>query len=158
MHPKKTITILSAIAILLFVYYSSDASPIVSDETYTYMSGLTWYKHYDEGQRAAYEQDKPMLIYFWATWCKFCKKMENEVFPNTAVNEMLKENFVLVAIDIDDNKEDADRFGVWVPPAEKFLTPDGQIIDEVGGYLPEENFLSVLQQVKAIDDGRKTGQ
>ena len=158
MHPKKTITIVSAVAILLFMYYSTDVSPVVSDETYTYIAGLNWYNDYEEGQRVALEQDKPMLVYFWATWCEFCEKMETEVYPDPRVNKILKEDFVLVAIDLDINKEDAGAFSVWVPPAEKFVTPQGEIIDSVGGYLPEDSFLSVLQQVKMFYDSRKTDQ
>jgi thioredoxin-related protein len=158
MHPRKTITIISLVAILLFVYYSGAESPIVSNETHTFIAGLDWYKDYEDGQRVAFEQDKPMLVYFWATWCEFCKKLEKEVYPNPDVNKMLEEDFVLVAINIDDNTEDAGAFGVWVPPAEKFVTPEGEIIDSVGGYLPEESFLRVLQQVKIYYDSRKMGQ
>jgi len=158
MHPKKTITIISTVAILLFLYYSTEVSPIISDETYTYIAGLSWYNDYEEGQLVALEQDKPMLVYFWATWCEFCKKMEGEVYPYPPINKILKEDFVLVAIDIDVNKEDAGAFGVWVPPNEKFLTPEGEIIDTVGGYLPEESFLNVLNKVKIFYESRKSGQ
>ncbi|MBU2559819.1 thioredoxin fold domain-containing protein [archaeon] len=157
MHPKKTITIVSAVVILLFVYYAGNVSPVVSDETYTYIAGLSWYKNYDEGQKAAIEEDKPMLVYFWATWCEFCKKLETEVYPNTQVNKILEEDFVLVAINIDDNKKDADAFGVWVPPNEKFITPQGEVMDEIGGYMPEDRFLVILRQVKVNYDSRKTG-
>ena len=158
MHPRKTITIVSLVAILLFVYYSGSESPIVSNETHTFIAGLEWYKDYEDGQRAALNADKPMLVYFWATWCDYCKKLETEVYPHSDVNKMLEEDFVLVAINVDENKEDADAFGVWVPPAEKFVTPEGEIIDSVGGYLPEDSFLSVLQQVKIYYDSRKMGQ
>ena len=99
-----------------------------------------------------------MLVYFWATWCDYRKKLEKEVYPQQDINKMLEEDFVLVAINMDDNKEDADAFGVWVPPAEKFVTPEGEVIDSVGGYLPEESFLRVLQQVKVFYDSRKMGQ
>jgi thioredoxin-related protein len=157
MHPKKTITIVSAVVILLFVYYSGNVSPVVSDETHTYIAGLSWYKDYEVGQKAALEADKPMLVYFWATWCEFCKKLETEVYPNTEVNKILEEDFVLVAINIDDNKEDADAFGVWVPPNEKFITPQGEVMDTIGGYMPEDSFLVILRQVKVNYDSRKTG-
>lgn len=158
MHPRKTITIISLVAILLFVYYSGAESPVVSNETHTFIAGLDWYNDFEEGQRAAFEQDKPMLVYFWATWCEFCVKMETEVYPNPEVNKILKEDFVLVAINIDDNKEDANAFGVRVPPAEKFVTPQGEIMDSIGGYLPEDSFLVILKQMKISYDSRKTGQ
>lgn len=148
MHPKKTITILVAVSLLLFVYYSINASPIISDENYTYISGLTWYNTFEEGQKVALEQDKPMLVYFWAIWCKFCEKLHTEVYPDPEINKLLKEDFVLVAVDLDVNKKDAQAFGIQYPPAEVFVTPEGDIIDKIGGYMRKEYFLIALKQVK----------
>lgn len=147
MHPKKTITIISAIVILFFVYYSMISSPVVSDEKYTYIAGLNWHSNFEDGQKVAVEQDKPILVYFWATWCEYCEKMQTEVYPDPEINEILKNDFVLVAVDIDINEEDAQAFGIWVPPAELFVTPDGVVIDKVGGYTPKNNFLAVLRQI-----------
>jgi thioredoxin-related protein len=158
MHPRKTITIVSLVAILLFVFYAGDSSTIVSDETYTYIAGLSWYKDYEVGQSAALEADKPMLVYFWATWCDYCKMLDTEVYPYPEINKILAEDFVLVAINIDDNTDDANAFGVRIPPAEKFVTPQGEIMDSIGGYMPEESFLVILRQMKVNYDSRKTGQ
>jgi thioredoxin-related protein len=152
MHPRKTITIISAIGILLFTYYSMSSSPVVSDEKYTYMAGLDWHSNFEDGQKVAVEQDKPMLVYFWATWCEYCEKMQTEVYPDPRINEILKNDFVLVAVDIDINKEDAQAFGEWTPPAELFVTPEGTTIDRAGGYMPEDRFLGVLRGVKGYYD------
>ncbi len=158
MHPKKTITILVAIGLLLFVYYSMSVAPVISDEKYTYISGLTWYNTFEEGQKVALEQDKPMLVYFWAIWCKFCEKMHTEVYPDPEINKILKEDFVLVAVDLDINKKDAQAFGIQYPPSELFVTPEGEIINKIGGYTPKEYFLISLKQVKAYYESRGDSQ
>lgn len=155
MHPKKAITILSAIALLLFVYYSTSASPLISDENYTYISGLSWYKTFEEGQKVALEQDKPMLVYFWAIWCKFCEKMQTEVYPDPQINKMLREDFVLVAVDLDINKKDSQAFGIQYPPAELFVTPEGEVIDKIGGYVQKEYFIVALNQAKTYYENRE---
>jgi len=155
MHPKKTITILLAIGLLLFVYYSMNVSPVVSDKRHTYISGLSWYNSFEEGQKAALEQDKPTLVYFWATWCYICEEMQTEVYPDQEINKILKEDFVLVAVDLDINKEDAQAFGIWVPPAEIFVTPEGDTIHKIGGGMQKEGFLIVLKQVQTYYENRE---
>jgi|Deesub1362A_J573_1020465.scaffolds.fasta_scaffold00943_5 thioredoxin-related protein len=154
MKPKKIITISVVVVLLLFVYYSMNAAPLISDEKYTYISGLRWYNTFEEGQRVALEQNKPIFIYFWAIWCTYCEKLHTEVYPNPEINRILKEDYVLVAVDLDTNKKDAARFGATYPPKLVFITPDGEIITEIGGYVPAESLLPVLQNVKAFYQNR----
>ncbi len=155
MDPKKIITILLAVGLLLFVYYSMNVSPVISDEKYTYISGLTWYNSFEEGQKVALEQDKPMLVYFWATWCKYCKEMHTKIYADPGINKILEEDFVLVAVDLDMNKEDAQAFGIWTPPAELFLTPERDIIYKAGGGMGKEDFLITIAQVKNYHENRE---
>lgn len=147
MKTKKTITIAVLAVVVLFIYYSINAAPLVSDEKYTYISGLSWYKTIDEGAEVAMEQGKPMLVYFWAIWCKFCEKLHTEVYPDPAVNKYLKEDLVLVAVDLDDNRKDAQRFGVQYPPHLIFFSPEGEIITRVPGYIPKEGLLPILEKI-----------
>ncbi len=148
MTPKKTITIAVLVVVVLFVYYSINAAPLVSDEKYTYISDLKWYKTYDEGVRVANETGKPIFVYFWAIWCKFCEKLHTEVYPDPEVQRYLREDFVLVAVDLDENKKDAQRFGVQFPPHLLFLSSDGEIITRIPGFVSKDVLLSVLRDVK----------
>lgn len=149
MNPKKALTISALVIAVSFVYYSMNAAPLISDEKYTYIAGMTWYKNYEDGQKAAIEQNKPMLVYFWAIWCKFCEKLHTEVYPSEEVNKMLRSDFVLVAVDLDTNKEDTQRFGVQYPPYLIFLSPEGKILTRIPGYLPKEELLQIMKQTKA---------
>jgi thioredoxin-related protein len=55
---------------------------------------------------------------------------------------------VLIAIDMDINKEDTNRFNVQAPPHELFLDENGNLITRVPGYVSEEEFLILLTQVR----------
>ena len=52
----------------------------------------------------AKEQHKPILIDFTGWACTNCRKMEEEVWPNKDVKELIKNNFILVALYVDDRK------------------------------------------------------
>jgi thioredoxin-related protein len=147
MKTRKIITLTVLTIVVLFVYYSINAAPLVSDEEYTYISGVTWYKTYDEGTRIAREQGKPMFVYFWAIWCKFCEKLHTEVYPDPDISKILKEDLILVAVDLDENKEDARRFGVQFPPNLIFFTSEGEIITRISGFVPKKGLLPVLEKI-----------
>lgn len=147
MKSEKLLTLTAFATLLLFVYYSMNAAPLISDEEYTYIGGLKWYNTFEEGQREAFEKNKPIFIYFWAIWCTFCEQMQTEVYPNPEVKNILEEDFVLVTVDVDGNEKDANRFSVSYPPKEVFTTPEGEVITEIGGAVPTESFLPVLKNV-----------
>jgi len=51
---------------------------------------------------------KVVLIDFWATWCPPCKK--SMPFLNGLRNERMKEGFEIIAINVDEDSEEAKRF------------------------------------------------
>jgi len=150
MHPKKIITIGVLAVTVFFVYYSVNASPLIDDGEYTYISNIKWYNNYDEGLNAAQEQNKPMLVYFWAIWCQYCRGYHEEVYPDPEVKPILEEEFVLVAIDLDTNREDAQKFNAQYPPKLVFLDPGGGKITDLPGYVPKETFLPIIQQISTL--------
>lgn len=149
MKPRKIMTIAFLALALLFVQYSTTNAPKISDENYTYISDLKWYKTIDEGLQVAKEQNKPAMVYFWAIWCKYCEKLHKEVYPSAEINRMLREDFVRVAVDLDSNRQDARRFNVQYPPHIIFFSPEGSVLTHIPGYLPKEELLPIMQQVKA---------
>jgi len=56
---------------------------------------LLWYNSIEEGLQQALVENKPVLIDFWATWCKNCTAMDATTFKNSRVQHKLK-NFLLV--------------------------------------------------------------
>jgi thioredoxin-related protein len=149
MNPKTLITVAALIAIAAFAVLSAKTTPVVSDKDHTYVGDLVWLNSYEAGLEKAKQENKPVLLYFWATWCKFCRKLNTEVFPDPEVNSLLRERFVLVAINIDQNKEIPQKYGVQYPPAEIFVDADGNVITSVMGYTPKENFLRYINTVLA---------
>lgn len=147
MNPKKIITLVALIAIAVFAVLSAKTTPVIIDKNYTYVGDLVWLNSYEAGLEKAKLENKPVVLYFWATWCKFCRKLHDEVYPDPTVNSLLTERFVLVAINIDKNKEIPAKYGVQYPPAIIFVDADGNVITKVMGYTPKENFLVYVNSV-----------
>ena len=121
----------------------------------------------------AKELNKPVLIYFTGHSCSNCKKMQAEVWSDPSVQKRLNQEYVLIALYIDDRKKlpesdwmksdfdgtvkktlgaknraiEIDRFGVNTQPYYRVLTPEGEPVGKSFGYTTKpQEFLSWLDQ------------
>ncbi len=67
--------------------------------------GLTWYFDLEQSKSCAKELNKPIFIDFTGHGCVNCRKMEEYVWADPTVQMMLKEEFVLAALYVDDKTE-----------------------------------------------------
>ena len=67
--------------------------------------GLNCYKDLDEGVAAAKEQNKPIMLDFTGWACVNCRKMEEQVWSQDKIYKMLKEDYVIISLYVDDRKE-----------------------------------------------------
>ena len=58
---------------------------------------LKWYS-LKEGLELARQDNKPMLIFLYASWCDMSQRMEKKVFNNKEVRPLLAEHFVLIKL------------------------------------------------------------
>ncbi len=68
------------------------------------MMGLEAYKSFDAGLKAAKEQHKPLLLDFTGWACVNCRKMEEQVWSISQVNELIRERYILVSLYVDDRE------------------------------------------------------
>ena len=63
------------------------------------------YRDYDEGMAVAKAEGKPMLLDFTGWACVNCRKMEEQVWTDSRVAQILTEDVVLVSLYVDDRTE-----------------------------------------------------
>ncbi|MCL7412758.1 MAG: thioredoxin family protein [ANME-2 cluster archaeon] len=149
MKQKKVINIIAIVLMVGFAYAAMQIAPVLSDEQNSYLGGLVWNNSLDEGLAAAQEQHKPVLVYFWAVWCQYCELFETETLTDPRITEALTNDFILVAIDLDENKEVPARYGVSYPPHELFVDEYGTEITRVPGYVDANTFYPVVRDVSS---------
>ena len=151
MKTKKLQTILVLILIIAFAYWSYNISLAefrLSDVNNSYLAGMTWSRSLDKSLEVARQGNKPVIMYFWAIWCQYCAKFQTDTFGNPAVKKMLEEDFVLVAMDLDVDKDISRKYGVGYPPYVIFLDGNDTVLDRVAGAVDAGTFLPVVTRVR----------
>jgi len=87
--------------------------------------GLKGYFDYDEGMACAKEQNKPVFIDFTGHGCVNCREMEANVWSHPEVLKKLQEEFVVIALYVDDKTDIAEED--WVTS-----TVDGKVKKTIG--------------------------
>lgn len=113
---------------------------------------VAWLFDYDAGLKQARAEDKPLLLYFHATWCAFCKKMDAEVFPTRQVSQAIAEHFVPVQMDIDQREHAMWLAKYMVRGTPTFVVVNGQEEVLVGnGGRPSGYFIGAMDKQEFLE-------
>jgi YHS domain-containing protein/thioredoxin-related protein len=101
-----------------------------------------WHTDFETARKTAQQQNRPMLLHFYADWCFPCKRMEKDVLSRPAVVQVLSSNLVLVKIDVDRSPDLAKRFGVNQFPSDVIVDPTGERILSSTGYQEADKYVA----------------
>ena len=161
----------------------TDAPAASTEKKYDFLHlphNLEGYFDLEQGLEAAKKADKPVFVDVTGHACVNCREMEQRVWSDPAALDILRNEFVLVALYVDDKhklpKEDwvtdedtgkvykdlgrvnsyiaRKRFNVNAQPNYVLLSPDGEILVPTHSYdLSVDNFIKFLKS--GIDAYRK---
>ncbi|AZH26373.1 thioredoxin family protein [Haloplanus aerogenes] len=129
-----------------------NAAPTLSDENYSYHGDTRWQTNVSAAEATAAAEDKPIIVYFWTTWCTYCEDYNREVYADPAVQSEL-DDFVKVAVNLDSDAPAGNRlqrkYNVDYPPQHVIIRPDGEVLVRINGYAGKSDFLSYLDAAKS---------
>ena len=125
---------------------------------------VDWYEWGDEAFAKAKNEDKPIFLSIGYAACHWCHVMEHESFENDEVAAVLNEHFVSIKVDREERPDIDELYmaytqaatghGGW--PMSVFLTPEATPF-HAGTYFPEQQFVSMLQQIgRGVDRRSET--
>ena len=100
----------------------------------------------------ATNEDKYVMLDFYADWCITCKEMEHEAFSDSRVHQMLS-NVILLQADVTENDELdkalLKKFSLYGPPAILFFNKEGveEKSHRLVGFLKTEDFMKHVNEV-----------
>ncbi len=140
-------TKLCAAFVLLVVSASRAAEEQTSSPAPRRESGLAWSQSYEVGTKVAAMEKSPILLFFTASWCPWCRRLEQEVLVEPKVMSELRK-FVCVKLDVDKNHDVAMAYGVVSMPRVIVINTQNEIIGDWLGYRDTKAFLRLLADVQ----------
>ncbi|CAN2040416.1 hypothetical protein GMMP15_1710003 [Candidatus Magnetomoraceae bacterium gMMP-15] len=107
---------------------------------------IGWVRDYNQGIKMASETGKPVMIFFTASWCSWCRKMVSDIFSKDDV-AMLSEKLINIYIDVDKDQNIAIKYQVRGVPTVLFLDSGGQIIMEYSGQRTAQDFIAKINLI-----------
>ncbi len=107
-----------------------------------------WGHDFYKALEMAKASGKLVMVDFMASWCGPCKKMDAEVFHSDKFKEIAKD-FVLVKVDVDEQQDIAQKYGISAMPTVKFIRGDGSVAHEYVGYANPDQVYGEIMTAKS---------
>jgi len=88
-----------------------------------------------------------VFVYARSKYCGACKQFEAETFTNSSVIDKLNKDFILISIDVDEQKTETRNFKIRATPTEIFLDSNGTEIKRLLGYRTNQTFLDEINKI-----------
>ena len=112
---------------------------------------IDWQHYKNESIADFHQQEKPIIIDFYADWCAPCKQMDRETFENEQVIEKAKQ-FTMIKVDCTapnkNIKAFMDKFEVTGMPTFVFINKQGEELTDLReiGYVEYTKFLEKMDK------------
>ncbi len=145
---KLTLMLTAGMAWLAIVGWTqaTNESRCLAEETPT---AIPWVSDLPTAQRHAAASGKLILLHFWSSTCPPCRFMNERVFPNRQVIQIISQNFVPVKVNVEQNPQIAKQFGVSAVPTCFILTPSGEVLQKWVGASEPPRYVQQLTEVQA---------
>ncbi len=109
-------------------------------------SKVNWLYDWNEALGKAQNENKPIMIDFYADWCSPCRRLDSDTYSDEELGAFLNDKFVSLKSNV--AKSDLyGNYGITAIPTIVFVSPEGTEIGRIRGYEPPDRF---YQDVQAI--------
>lgn len=114
---------------------------------------IKWGTDYPKALEQAKKEGKPLLIFFWSAADDWCKRLATETHSKKEIAESANQKFVCVKIEVDSDRERAQKFNVTSVPLHLVVNGDEEVISCVPDFVYDRTLGRILSKVS---DGWRT--
>src|ERR1041384_4620306 len=105
-----------------------------------------WCEDENDAFQKAREQDRPVMLFLAAFWCRYCQRMDEEAFSDRENMALLNAYFVALRVENTKRPDIDARYNLNGWPTIAFLSPNGKLL-AAANYLPAAEFKELLLNV-----------
>jgi len=139
---KRKIFVLLLLSLLLSTIGCVEKEENTND---TVSLSIEW-MNFSEGLQKAKQEDKPVMVDFYADWCGPCRMMDQITYEDEKVIEEVMKNFVPVKVDVDVEQALAYQFGIYSIPTIVYLDENGNEVYRTVGYRSVSQILADMNE------------
>lgn len=94
--------------------------------------------------REVLRSPKPVMVFFWASWCGYCRKAAPAV---DEASGRFSGTIKIVKVNVDKSKITASKYGIRGIPAFLFFK-DGKLVSRKSGFSNKQRLLSLIRRFK----------
>ncbi len=118
---------------------------------------------FEDAFAKAKANNKMVLVDVYTDWCVWCKRMDHDTYPDPKVQAELSKYFTAAKLnaesttgrtykgEINTEQQIASHWGVSGYPTLVFMTAEGEVVQEVPGYVSASEFPMVLRYIGSGD-------
>jgi thioredoxin-related protein len=110
-------------------------------------AGSGWMHDVDQAMQVAATQQRPVLLFVSMDGCKYCQRMVQTTFSNPQVNQTIHANYVPVVVKKSERPDLMRELQIRSFPTTLIVTPQGDVVHEMKGYVEPRKFQQQLLQV-----------
>ncbi len=107
---------------------------------------IRWHEWRDDIFRKAQVEDKPIMLFLTAFWCRFCQRMDEGAFSDDENIALLNAYFIAIRVEDTQRPDVNTRYNLNGWPTIAFMAPEGELLS-VTNYLPSEEFGNLLASI-----------
>src|SRR6266508_4755886 len=113
-----------------------------------------WLEWERDAFRRAHQQDKPVMLFLSAFWCRYCQRMDEGAFSDRENMALLNAYFVALRVENAKRPDIDARYNLNGWPTIAFLSPKGKLL-AAANYLPSDECKEFLLNVYMEYEQRK---
>ncbi len=116
---------------------------------YTPSNSVSWAPDYAAARELSVQTEKPVVLFFTATWCVPCRIMKRTVWADGQVAAEVNARFIPLMVYADDPAmaEVFSHYQVGATPTTIITDPQGNVLQRAQGNMGKADFLNLLEKL-----------
>jgi len=110
-------------------------------------AGIQWHKWEAVSFKKAANEKKMILVNIGIEVCFACRWMEEGTYQKPEVIKLIRDNFIAIQVDANEQPNIGERYSDWAWPATIFMAPSGTQMLALRGSRRPRNFIPILDKL-----------